>query len=83
MTNNKQRLAIFKVALGAVNASMDAHGTPVAPDQAWDFMLGMLADTDQDDILGELGVTDEGMSMPREFAAYYNRLVHEYVRGGR
>lgn len=83
MTNDKQRVTIFKVALEAVQASMDAHGHAVAPDQAWDFMLGVLADSDRDEDLNELEVSNEGMSMPREFAADYKRLVLERKDGGR
>ena len=78
---NERRIVIFKAALEAVQASIDAHGYAVEPEIAWDFLTNMwfeAEDRDQD-----LALLRWQPGMPREFVEDYERLTIEAARAGR
>lgn len=67
MTYQSVLLTIDQVAEEAAEASFDAHGHDVAPEMAWDFIINVLADTDDE----RLAMLPE--SMPRQFKHDYRR----------
>lgn len=69
-----RRIAIFKAALEAVVASMDAHGHIVEPVQAWDFISNLWFENEEKDF--PLLPSE----MPLEFARDYRRLALEYSK---
>jgi hypothetical protein len=72
---NAVRIAIFKAALEAVQASIDAHGHIVEPQDGWDFITNLWFENEEKDfpLLPD--------RMPIEFAKDYRRLARECVKG--
>jgi hypothetical protein len=68
------RIAVFKAALEAVHASLDAHDHIVEPLDAWSFITNCWLESEREEhrLLPEM--------MPLEFVKDYRRLALECVK---
>lgn len=72
------RVAIFKAALEAVHASLDAHDHLVEASDAWCFISNCWLESERSEDLALLPAR-----MPLEFKKDYLRLGLEHAKGNR